>query len=355
MGQLLTKLTINDHNALAIVFVTFIISMLLTFIVKKVAAFVGAMDEPNYRKVHTKPVPRMGGLAIFFAFAFGYMIFCKPTTQMISVLLGGFIIILTGVVDDIKPVPAKWKFLCQTIAASIMVIYGKLYFSDITLLGLRFVFPTWVNICLSIFFTVSIINAINLIDGLNGLSSGNGIIYFITIAIIGFRLGLFGGLDIILSLLMIGSTFGFWVHNFPKGGIFMGDTGSMFLGYMISVVALIGYKVATITSIVIPIVILFVPILDTVLAIVRRLIHHKSIGEPDKEHLHHQLLKMTSSPVKTVLIIYVMNIMFSLVSIEFVTGEKQLAIALYICLLIAFLFLIMKTDILFDQKKKNNK
>jgi UDP-GlcNAc:undecaprenyl-phosphate GlcNAc-1-phosphate transferase len=355
MKQMLTELTINDHNALAIVFVTFIISALLTIVVKKVAAFVGAMDEPNERKVHTKPVPRMGGLAIFFAFAFGYMMFCKPTTQMISVLLGGFILILTGIVDDIKPVPARWKFLCQIIAASVMVIYGRLFFDEITILGLKFNFPTWVNMGLSIFFTVAIINAINLIDGLNGLSSGNAIIYFITITVIGFRIGKFGGLDIILSLLMIGSTFGFWVHNFPKGGIFIGDTGSMFLGYMISVVALIGYKVATITSIIIPIVILFVPIMDTILAMIRRIIHHKSIVDPDKEHIHHQLLKMTSSPVKTVLIIYVMNIMFSLVSIEFVTGEKQLAIALYICLLIAFLFLIMKTDILFDKKKKNNK
>lgn len=342
---------VNGYNIFSILFVTFITSFVLVYLVKKVAVHINAMDIPNERKVHKYPIPRIGGLAIFLSYLLGYILFGTISTQMISVLIGGFIIILTGIVDDINPIPAKYKFICQTIAACVVVLYGKLYFNDITLLGYVWSFPTWINMILSIFFIVSIINAINLIDGLDGLSSGICSIYFLTIAIIGFVLNKFGGLDIVLSLIMLGATLGFLFHNFPPAKIFMGDTGSMFLGFMISVIALLGYKVTTITSVIIPIIILFIPIIDTLFAIIRRTLKHESIGKPDKEHLHHQLLKMTSSPVKTILIIYFINITFSAVSILYAIGDNAIAIALYIAVMIFFLFLILKTDILFKHRE----
>lgn len=349
------NLEVNGFNVWNIVLVTFVASLLLVYIIKKVAIHINAMDIPNERKVHKKPMPRLGGLAIFLAYLLGYMLFGTISTQMISVLIGGFILIITGIVDDINPIPARYKFLCQIAAACITVLYGKLYFSNLTILGLNLTFPTWINIILSIFFIVAIINAINLIDGLDGLSSGISSIYFLTIAILGFTLNKLGGLDIILSLIMLGSTLGFLFHNFPPAKIFMGDTGSMFLGFMISVIALLGYKVATITSIIIPIIILFVPIFDTLLAIVRRLLKKESIGTPDKEHLHHQLLRMTSSPTKTVLIIYFINAMFSAISILYVLGDNKQAIAMYVVVMIFFVFLLLKTNILFEHKKKKRR
>lgn len=344
------NLRIND--VLYIILITFIASFFLVFIAKRIAKHVNAMDMPNKRKVHQKPMPRLGGLAIFLAFLLGYILYGEPTNQMNSILIGGFILVLSGMIDDINPIKARYKLICQVIASLIVVIYGELYFNHLTLLGFDFIFPTWVNMILSIIFMVAIINAINLIDGIDGLAAGVSSIYFLTIAILAFILNKLGGLDIILSLIMLGATLGFLVHNFPPAKIFMGDTGSMFLGFMIAVIALLGYKVATITSVIIPLIILFVPLVDVILAIFRRILKKESIATPDKEHLHHQLLRMTSSPTKTVLIIYLFNIIFSAISILYVLGDNKQAIALYVIVVVFFLFLVIKTNILFEHKKR---
>ena len=341
------ELEVNGYNIFNIFFITLFASMLLTVIVKKIAIHVNAIDIPNERKVHKKPIPRLGGLAIFGAFIIGYMLYGTVSTQMLSVLIAGILIIITGIIDDIKPIKARYKFLAQIIAAIIAVIYGKLYFNNITLFGFIFEFPTWINIILSIIFVVACVNIINLIDGLDGLAAGISTIYFITIAIIGFVLNKLGGLDVIISVIMIGSTMGFLVHNFPPAKIFMGDTGSMFLGFMIAVIALLGYKVATMTSIIIPIILLTIPIFDTLFAIIRRVLKGESIGTPDKEHLHHQLLRMTSSSRKTVIIIYVVNALFSAASILFVLGDNKQGIILYVVLMIFFLFFFLKKYFLF--------
>ena len=347
------NLVVNGFSIWYIIIVTLLVSLIATFVVKKIAHHINALDIPNERKVHKKPMPRIGGLAIFSAFLVGYMLFgLHDDPRMISVLIGSFIIILTGIIDDINPIKARNKFLFQILAALVVVLYGKMYFTDITLIGFTFNFPTWINMVLTTFFIVAVINAINLIDGLDGLSSGICSIYFLTIAIIGFVLNKFGGLDVILSLIMLGATLGFLCHNFPPAKIFMGDTGSMFLGFIISIIALIGYKVATVTSILIPIILLFIPIIDTLFAIIRRVLKKESIGTPDKEHLHHQLLRMTSSPTKTVLLIYFINAIFSAISIFFVLGEKKIAMIIYIVVMIFFLFLVLKTDILFQHKKR---
>ena len=342
------NLVVNNHNVFLIVFVTFLVSVLLVPIVKKVAKHIRAMDVPNARKVHKVPMPRLGGLAIYIAFLFGYILYGQISTQMISILIGSFLLIIVGIFDDINSVPAKYKFLVQIVAAAIVVIYGKLGFSELTVFGLSFHFPMIINDILAIFFIVAITNAINLIDGLDGLSSGISAIYFLTIAIIALITNKIGGIDIILSLIMLGATLGFLFHNFPPAKIFMGDTGSLFLGFMISVIALLGYKVTTFTSLVV----LAIPIFDTLFAILRRLLKGQSIAEADKEHFHHQLLKMKYSPVASILIIYAIDITFAAVSILYVLGDNQLAIAIYVVLMILLLFIILRTDILFEHKKK---
>ena len=348
---------VNGHNIFLIVFVTFMASALLVPFVKKIAAHCGAMDIPNERKVHKEPMPRMGGLAIFGSFLIGYMLFARTSLQMLSILIGGFIIILTGVIDDIKPVPAKVKFLLQIGAACVVVFYGNIVVDYISVLGLTINFIKPINYIITIGFIVAITNAINLIDGLDGLASGVSSIYFCTIAIIAFILNKMQGLDTILSLIMLGATLGFLLHNFNPAKIFMGDTGSLFLGFTISVIGLLGFKAATLTSLVIPVVILAIPIFDTAFAIFRRLLKGENIMAPDKDHFHHQLLKMKFSVRTTVLMIYGINILFAAVSVFYVLGDAKIAIILYVLLMILLLFLVLKTDILFlhDKSKKESK
>ena len=154
---------------------------------------------------------------------------------------------------------------------------------------------------------------------------------------------------------MLGSTLGFLLHNFHPAKIFMGDTGSLFLGFTISVIALLGFKGTTLTSLIIPICILAIPIFDTLLAIFRRLLKGEKITAPDKDHFHHQLLKMKFGVRGTVLIIYGINLLFAAVSIFFVLGDSKMAMVIYIALMLLLLFLVLKTDILFNHKKKEEK
>ena len=345
-------LVVNEHNVFVIVIVTLLTSLILVPIVKKVAIHIGAMDEPNARKIHKVPMPRLGGLAIYLAFLLGYMLYGEVSTQMLSILIGGFLLILVGFIDDINSVPARYKLIVQIIAATIVVLYGNLSFTELSIFGYKIYFNEFWGSLSSIIFIVAITNAINLIDGLDGLAAGISSIYFLTIAIIAFILNRIGGLDVIISLIMLGATLGFLIHNFPPAKIFMGDSGSLFLGFMISVIALLGYKVTTFTSLIVPIVILAIPIFDTLFAILRRLLKGQNIGVADKEHFHHQLLKMKYSPTKSILTIYAIDIAFALISILYILGDNQIAIAIYITLMILLLFVVLKTDILFDHSLK---
>ena len=346
---------INGHNVIFIVLISFILSACFTPFAIKVAKHVGAMDLPDgKRKIHNKPMPRMGGLAIFLSFLIAYMLFVPKTTQMLSVLIGGFLIILLGFIDDVKPLSAKAQFIGQVCAACVVVFYGNITFSDMQIFGHYFEFGYFAY-PLTIIFIVAIINAINLSDGLDGLACGTSSIYFLTIAVIGFIMQKLGGLDVILCLIMFGACLGFLIFNFSPAMVFMGDIGSNFLGYIIAVIALLGFKTATITSLIIPLLVLFVPIIDTLLAMGRRSLKGKSIGSSDAEHLHHQLLRTTHSTKMTVLIMYAINILFALVSIFYALGDKKISIVIYGVLLTFFLVLIFKTNILFDHSRKDNK
>lgn len=343
---------VNGHNIFLIVAITFLVSVVLVPLVKKMAIHVNALDIPNERKVHKVPTPRMGGLAIFGAFLIGYMLFARMSVQMLSILIAGFILVLTGIFDDIKPLGAGVKFVFQLIAAGIVVFYGNICLNSIDIFGLTINFPFIINYIVTILFIVGITNSINLIDGLDGLASGVSSIYFLTIAVIAFILDKMQGLDTTLSLIMLGSTLGFLVHNFNPAKIFLGDTGSLFLGFNISVIALLGFKATTLTSLFVPILILAIPIFDTILAIFRRLLKGEKIGTPDKEHFHHQLLNMKFGVKSTVLIIYGINILFASVSVFYALGDAKLAIVIYAILMLLLLFIVLKTNILFDHSKK---
>ncbi len=339
-------MTISINEILKMVIITFLCSAILVPFVKKIAEFVGALDRPNKRKVHKELIPRLGGLAIYFSFLLGYMLFAKQNIEMISILIGSFVIIITGVIDDIRPLPPKYKFAGQVIGALVVVLYGGIVLNDISAFGFYIKFNPIIAHILSLIFILGCINCINLIDGLDGLASGISSIYFLTVGIIAVLMGQSTSLDVSLTFIMLGATLGFLVHNFYPAKIFMGDSGSMFLGFIIAVIALLGFKNVTFTSFIVPLIILAIPILDTLFAIIRRLLKKQHISEPDKSHLHHQFLNMRFSHRNTVLIIYFIDALFAAASIIYVLKDSLWGQIIYTILLIIVVWLVTCTDII---------
>ena len=340
--------------SIKVIFITFIISIISVPIVKKIAIHVDALDIPNERKVHNKPMPRLGGIAIFFAFLLGYMLFGDMTIQMNSILIGSFIILLTGIIDDVNPLSAKHKLIGQILSALVIVFYGEILLSNITFFGINLEFGI-LAYPITLLFIIACINIINLIDGLDGLATGISSIFFTTIMIICFFQGRTVGLDFTLTLIMLGSCLGFLVHNFYPASIFLGDSGALFLGFIISVISLLGFKGTILTSVFVPLLILAVPILDTLFAILRRFVHHKKISDADKLHLHHQLLGMKFSHRDTVLIIYGVNILFAIASIFFLLGEEinlYIRIIVYLLLFVLVFWFVNKTNIVTEKQIK---
>ena len=351
------NLSVNGYNVFLIVGICFIASTIFVHMMKKIALFLGVLDMPDKkRKIHTKPMPLLGGLGIFFAFLLGYMLFAPKNNLMLSILISSFLIVLLGLFDDMTksktPMPNKYKVIVQLIVAIIIVFYGGLKVTKTTIFGLSINFGIipFLPELISVLVIVAIINAMNLIDGLDGLCAGISSIYFLTVAVLGFILSKYEGLDVILSLIMLGCTLGYLVHNFPPAKIYQGDAGSTFCGAMIAVICLIGFKTVTLTSLVIPVFILAIPIMDTLFAIIRRKLKGQKIDVADKEHIHHQLLKKFSKR-SSLLIIYAINILFSVTTIFYTLGEKiELAIC-YGVLIVIVLFLVLKTNVIVERKK----
>ena len=333
-----------------IILFVFLVTALVMPVIIKIAHHVNALDMPNERKVHKEPMPRMGGLAIFIGFLVGYMLFCNQTVQMNSILIGSFFIILVGIFDDIKPLSPSIKFCGQLLAAIIVVYYGNIVMQDISAFGIYIDFGIFAG-PITILFITAVINCMNLIDGLDGLAGGIATIFFITIAIISNIYGLYNGLDASLTLIMIGATLGFLLYNFHPAKLFMGDSGSMFLGYIISIISLLGFKNVTLTSFIVPVLILAIPILDTLFAIIRRLLKGQSFAKADKEHFHHQILRMAGNQTKTVLIIYLIQILFSAASIIYVLRNQTLGKIVYAIIFIIIIWIVATTNIVFDRKK----
>ena len=343
--------------SLLIVGVCLILVALIIPFIKKIANHIGALDIPNERKVHTKPIPRLGGLGIFIGFLVGYMIFGNESIQMNSILIGSFIILLTGIFDDIKPISAKAKLLGQIFASCVIVFYGNILLDSISIFGLNINFGIFAY-PITILFIVACANVINLIDGLDGLSGGISSIFYLSTIVICFFQSRFMELEFVLSLILLGSTLGFLIHNFHPAKIFAGDSGALFMGFTIAVISLLGFKTTAITSIFIPLMILAVPILDTFFAIIRRLLKHQSISTPDKQHLHHQLLKMKFSHRNTVLIIYLITALFSTASILYTlhdTSDVFIGRIIYGLLMIVVVIFVFKTDIITSRKEKKSK
>lgn len=313
-------------NPIVIYLACLVIAMVLTPTVARLAILVGAVDKPNHRKVHSKHMPTMGGLAIFFAFFLGHLIFRYPHFQFQGIFYGGLIILAAGIVDDLFGLQPRWKLLAQFIATTVVIFYGQVYFHSFTIPYVGWVDPGFVGYIITYLWVIGMTNAINLIDGLDGLASGISSITFLTMYFLAAQVNDYFVMT--YALILAGSTMGFLIYNFHPAKIFMGDTGAMFLGYIVAVMAMMGFRNATFISFVVPILILGVPVFDTVFAMVRRKIQGRPITQADKGHLHHLLMDLNRSQTKTVLIIYGISILFSAVAVIYDTVSPLMGVGL---------------------------
>ena len=323
----------------------FILSYLLTPVAKKLAYKFGAIDVPkDDRRVHKTPIPRLGGFAIYLATTITLLILAPRNSTTLTILIAGSIIALSGMVDDIKPMSAKLKLAFQILAA-VVIVGGGIKIDSITVPAINQILDLKIfAIPITIFWIVGITNTLNLIDGLDGLSAGvsgiSSLSFFFVAINMASRLEdpTLMAFPILMALVVAGSAFGFLPHNFNPARIFMGDTGSLFLGFMLSVIAIEG-AMKSIAVVLIPLLVLGLPIFDTTFAIIRRIANKKPIMEADRGHLHHRLLDKGLSQKQTVLVLYTISLLLGTSGILF----SHLSIGVGWIVLLVVLTLLLST------------
>jgi len=276
--------------------IAFIVSYILTPYIARVGKKQNMMDMPGHRKIHEEAIPNLGGIVIFFGFLLSLLFVIQIEGQFRALLIGGVIILLLGVIDDIANLSPKHKFLIQMIPALIVIIYNSDLINSFIVNQLKSLdLLGYLLYPILIFWIVGITNSINLIDGLDGLACGVSLIALVTFLILGLRQNL-EALSLI-SIALAGSILAFLRFNFYPAKIFLGDSGSTFAGFILaSVGALWVLNSGNAFFILIPIIVLALPILDTLFAIWRRYRSHHPIFQADKGHLHHRLLARGPPP-----------------------------------------------------------
>ncbi|MCQ2559899.1 MAG: undecaprenyl/decaprenyl-phosphate alpha-N-acetylglucosaminyl 1-phosphate transferase [Clostridia bacterium] len=325
------------------ILVSFLISLLITPWVKKKALKWKAVDIPDARKVHRTIMPRMGGLGIYLAFAAGILIALPLNLEIIGLLVGMTLILLVGIWDDLKGMNAYLKFAAQIGAALIVIPFGLevLSFTN-PLTNAWMEISPWIGVPITVFWLVAVTNAVNLIDGLDGLASGVALIAALTMAAVAYTQFARGTLDfqmqdVVLPLLLAGAIAGFLPHNYHPAKIFLGDTGSLLLGFTLASVSIMSTtKGAAATSVIMPLIILALPLLDTLFAIVRRVNTRKPIFQPDKGHLHHCLLARGFSHLHAVWFIYAISLVMGILAVvlNLMVSRKIMIITLLITVLV---------------------
>ena len=319
------------------ILVGFIISFAATPIVKFFAEKVGAIDMPGEaRRVHNHPIPRMGGLAIFLGFLLSVLLFVPMSRPLEGVLLGSVIIVATGAVDDVVSLKAWVKLLLQIAAACVAVYYGV----RIEVLGNLNIFSSndyvtlasW-SVPITVLWIVGITNSVNLIDGLDGLAVGVSTISSLTMLVIALLVA-DSSVAVVLAAL-VGACIGFMPYNLNPAKIFMGDTGSLLLGYVLATMSVLGlFKFYALVSFAVPVLAIAVPLFDTIFAFFRRLIHGQNPMHPDRGHFHHRLIDMGLSQKQAVAVLYTISAILGLAAVVITTsGElKALILILGFCL-----------------------
>lgn len=298
-----------------IFFISLFVAYLFTILAKKIAPYIGAIDKPNQIKIHSEPIPRLGGLAIYMAFLiavifiyyFNNNLYFISNNKILGIFIGGAIVFIVGLIDDIITIKASYKLLIQAIAASILFFYG-----------IRMnLFPNlWVSFIFTIIYVVGAYSAMDMIDGLDGLAAGTTAICSTFFLIVFWQQG--NEFGIFISLILIGSSLGFLGHNFYPASIFMGDSGSMLLGFLLATLMIIlTDQPYNLIRFIIPILILGVPILDNFLTFLYRSRQGKSFLMGDLNHFYNRIMNCGISHRNTVLIMYLASAIFGLNAILF--------------------------------------
>lgn len=319
-------------------FLTFILSLILTPIIKIFAFRIGAYDEPGERRINKKIMPTAGGLSIYTVFSFSCLFLFQaiiPREYILPIIIAAGIVVLTGLIDDIKELSPRMKTVGILLGALVIYFQTDIRIDLVTLPFFGQLDLRWFSLPLTLFWILAITNAFNLIDGLDGLTSGVSIISLTTIGVIGYFFLHAKTVYIpIVIFVLVASIAGFFPYNFYPAKIFLGDTGALFLGFMVAVMSLQGLKNATFITVITPMIILGVPITDTVYAIIRRLLNKRPISSADKMHLHHRLLSLGFTHKGAVMTIYALALVFSFVALLFSYASSLASILLIVFSLI---------------------
>ncbi len=329
--------------------VAFLICFLTVPGVMVLAKRIGAMDIPkDCRRMHTEPIPRLGGLAIYIGFLSAVLLFYPDIpTSLRGIILASLMIVVMGIFDDVKALPALPKLLVQIVAAVVVVLHGVVitYLENPFSFGPAVIQLGWVSIPFTVFWIVGVTNAINLIDGLDGLAAGISSIASLSIFIISL-LASAPEIALIMAALC-GACFGFLPYNYNPAKIFMGDTGALFLGFILATMSVSGlFKGSALVSVALPFLVLGLPIYDTLFAIGRRILKRQPIMQPDRGHLHHRLIDMGLSQRQVVTVLYSVSGVLGLSAILLALGFAVRAFALIVLLLglEALVFYMLRWD-----------
>lgn len=298
--------------------VPFIMSVVITPVLKKIAYRLDIYAEMNERTIHTHKIARIGGVAIYVAFIITMAMFVRVDASINGILIGGTVMFIGGLIDDMVNLRPRYKLAFQCIAAIVLMWIGGVTLDVIRLpFGITFSMGI-ISYLVTFAWIIGITNAVNLIDGLDGLAGGISVIILIVIATLSVIEGRF---DIqMLSLILAGATLGFLVFNSHPASIFMGDCGALFLGFIISAISLLGFKSSTFITLGLPILLLAIPIIDTISAILRRKLSGKSFSDADKNHLHHVLMRRFGHR-NTVLILYAVTAAFGITAYIYIVNK----------------------------------
>ena len=300
----------------------FTVAAAATPYVGRFALAIGAIDRPSDRGVNQRPnMPLCGGLAVAAGFAVSLILALALSehgsdSRLRGLLLGGAVVLVTGVCDDRFGLNAWQKLIGQLIAAGIAIAHGFQfpYFTNPFTEGLVDL-PESVTWGITVLWIVGITNALNLLDGLDGLAAGVGAIIAATLAAISFQSD--QPFVVIAGVALTAALLGFLPHNFAPARIFLGDTGALFVGFTLSVLALACYRRVSMFTMIVPMLALAVPILDTVMSILRRIVQRKPIFTADRQHMHHRLLAAEGSPRAAVIQFYMLTAAFCLIAVSF--------------------------------------
>jgi len=319
---------------------SFAISLLMTPTARKISIKLNAIDYPKARGLHKEPIPRMGGIAIILGFmlTMGLLIFFMPelrTRQFVGFIIGGFVIAGLGMVDDIYHLRARWKLVGQIVAAGIVVM------TDTRVAFLEWHLPEFLagmDIPVTMLWIVGVTNAVNLIDGVDGLAAGVSSIACMSLTALCIISG--SPIAVVFATTLAGACLGFLPRNFSPADVIMGDTGAMFLGYVLAVTSIIGvYKGYALLSIVIAVLALALPIFDTAFAMLRRLLSGKPIMTADRGHLHHRLIDKGFSHKQTVVILYIVSAVMGTIAVLIAIQDLRATIIVVVSMIVLFLMI----------------